>query len=222
MKLLGKRSVAATLVIFLNAAIYGLCFILIVALVFMLTGSNVAVWIGSDGGVSIEGPGPNTSMMIPVSLALESQTHHAEAPALGIANAQLQDIRGSLRFPPRPGPLLVANWLIGVGFLLGVLWLLIQLRALFRTLRDDRPFLQANATRIQRIGWAVIVGEIARATIVFFESHYALTHFLADGLRLEAYPRLNVLALINGVMILVAAEVMRRGVNLSEDQSLTI
>jgi hypothetical protein len=102
------------------------------------------------------------------------------------------------------------------------LWVLGQLRAVFRTLRDGQPFVPANATRIRRVAIGVIAGELAPASIVFFENYYAMTHFAADGLRFNAQPDLNLFAIVDGLIILVIAEVFRAGTRLAEDQSLTV
>ena len=51
---------------------------------------------------------------------------------------------------------------------------------------------------------------------------YARSHFVADGLRFDAWPRLDMYAVICGLIILVIAEVFRAGTRLDEDQSLTI
>jgi hypothetical protein len=101
-------------------------------------------------------------------------------------------------------------------------WVLGLLRAVVRTLRDGQPFVRANATRIRWIGVAVIVGEFVRCGIVFFENYYPMAHFSADGLRFEAWPDLNILAIIHGVIIVVIAEVFRAGTRLDEEQSLTV
>ena len=97
-----------------------------------------------------------------------------------------------------------------------------QLRAIFRTLRDGQPFVPANATRLRQIAFAVIGGELARAAFALFENYYAMTHFVAEGLRFDARPDLNVLAVLNGLIILVVAEVFRVGTHLDEEQSLTV
>ena len=52
-------------------------------------------------------------------------------------------------------------------------WLIDQLRALFRTLRDGQPFAAANAVRVRRIAWVVILGEIARTSVNLWENFYA-------------------------------------------------
>jgi hypothetical protein len=188
----------------------------------MVIGSNVALQIGPDGSPSIGGLDPTVKMAIPVSFSVDARTHRVMAPSLGIKDVQIQDVRGSLRFPPQRGAFYVANWVLVVGLLALALWVLGQLRALFRTLRDNQPFLPANAIRIRRIAWAVILGEIARSAIVCFENYYAMTHFYADGLRFNARPDLNVFAIVNGLIVLVIAEVFRAGARLDEEQSLTI
>ena len=91
-----------------------------------------------------------------------------------------------------------------------------------RSKRAGRPFVAANATRIRRIGFVIIASELAWSAIVFFESYYAMTHFSADGLRFDASPDINVLAILSGLIILVIAEVFRAGTRLDEEQSLTV
>ena len=69
---------------------------------------------------------------------------------------------------------------------------------------------------------SVIVGELVRAAVMYFESYYAMAHFSAEGLRFEARPDLNLFAIMLGLIILVIAEVFSAGTLLDEDQSLTI
>jgi hypothetical protein len=84
------------------------------------------------------------------------------------------------------------------------------------------PFVPANATRIRWIAFAVIVGEFARAAIIYSTNSYATTHFSASGLRFDSRPDLNVVTIVHGLIILAIAEVFRTGTRLDEDQSLTI
>jgi hypothetical protein len=92
----------------------------------------------------------------------------------------------------------------------------------FRTLRDGQPFVAANATRLRRIAYAVIAGEVARAVLAYAGMRYAMTHFSVQGVRFEARPDLNVVAIICGLIILVIAEVFREGTRLDEEQALTV
>jgi hypothetical protein len=220
MKAIGKGSLASFLAILLNVGWYGVACVLAVALVVGVLGLDIAVQMGPEGSPSLEGPG--VKMAIPVSFTVDTDTHRITAPSLGIGEAQIQSARGTLGFRPRKGTFRVANLAIVIAMLALAMWVLGQLRAVFRTLRDGQPFVPANTTRIRRIAWAVIIGEIARSAVVFFENYYVMTHFQADGLRFSAHSEFNVFAIINGLIILVIAEVFRAGTRLDEEQSLTV
>ena len=221
MKALGKGSLSSFLVILVNAAWYLVALALAVTVLFLIAGSQVGVQLDAGGAPSVE-IGPHVMMSIPVSFSVDPQTHTVTAPSLGIEQAQLRDVRGALKFIPQRGTFFVGNAVLAVGMLALALWVLGQLRALLRTLRDGKPFAPANAVRIRRIAWAAIFGELARSALVFFENHYAATHFLSEGLHFGARPEVNVLAIVNGLIILVVAEVFRIGARLDEDQSLTV
>jgi hypothetical protein len=109
-----------------------------------------------------------------------------------------------------------------VAVLALIMWVLGQLRAVFHTLRAGRPFVAANATRIRRIAYAVIVAEVARSLLAYVGMRYAMTNFAVQGVRLEARLDVNWVALVCGLIILVIAEVFREGTRLDEEQSLTI
>jgi hypothetical protein len=131
-------------------------------------------------------------------------------------------VRGSIRFPTQSRSLFLGAALLLSAVLSLALWVLGQLRAVFRTLRAGQPFVAANATRIRRIAFAVILEETGRAALVFITNYYASTHFVAEGLRFDARPDYNIMAIFYGLIILVIAEVFRAGTRLDEDQSLTV
>jgi hypothetical protein len=193
----------------LNAAWY------FVAVALVLTTCIVAVspWmhLGDSGRIDI-----------PVSFDVDTRAVQVSAPALGVRAAEIQHVRGSMSFPP-PSRASIAGPMALVAVMLAfILWALSQLIAVFRSLRDRQPFLPDNATRIRRIGYAVIAGELARAALIFSANSYAMTHFSAEGLRFDARPDLNLFAIVHGLIILAIAEVFRVGTRLNEDQSLTI
>ena len=218
MRVLGRWSVASLLTILVNVA-SGL-----VALALVLTAVMLVLAPVVQGPVEVSAGwiGVGTKMTIPVSFSVDARTHRVTAPSLGVEDAQLQDVRGLLAFPVRRGAYLYGNMvLLAIMFALA-LWVLGNLRAVFRTLRDGRPFVRANATRIRTIAWLFIIGELARAAMVFFQNYYAMTHFSADGLRFDAPLDLNFTAIVDGLIILVIAEVFRAGTRLDEEQSLTV
>jgi hypothetical protein len=193
-------------------------------------------------------PLPNMRLTIPVSFSVDPAIVRV-TPAPGVAAQSGRDdgvrigsggfalevgrdartrrepqirVRGSLRFPTESRLLFVGTAALLAVFLAFVLWVLRQVRGVFRTLRAGTPFVADNARRLHRIAFAVIIGEVARATIVFVENYYAMTHFSAEGLRFDARPDFNILAVFSGLIILAIAEVFRAGTRLDEDQSLTV
>ena len=218
MRAMGKGSIASFLTVLLNIA-WG-----VVALGLALTALLLVVSPFVEGPMEVDASlmAVGSNMTIPVSFSVDARTHRVTAPSLGIEDAEIRDVRGSLRFPARWGAFLVGNAILVILMFGLVLWVLGQLRAVFRTLRDGQPFVPANATRIRWIAYGVIAGELARSVLVFFENYYAMTHFAADGLRFDVRPDLNVFAIICGLIILVIAEVFRAGTRLDEEQSLTV
>ena len=187
MRVLGRASVASFLTVLVNVA-WGL-----VALGLVLTPLMIVLAPVVEGPVEVSAGwvGVGTRMTIPVSFSVDARTHRVTAPSLGVEDAQLQGVRGLLQFPSRRGAFFVANVVLVTLMFALSLWVLGTLRAVFRTLRDGRPFVRANATRIRSIAWLVIIGELARSAFVFFENYYAMTHFSADGLRFDARPDFN-------------------------------
>jgi hypothetical protein len=137
-------------------------------------------------------------------------------------NVHLEQARSTLRFSPRSRLFVAGTACLLIAALSLILWVLLQLRAVFRTLRAGQPFVPDNAIRIKRIGFAVIVGEAARVLLVFTGMHYAATHFAIQGLQLEVRPDLNLIVIVCGFILLAIAEVFRAGTRLDEEQSLTI
>lgn len=108
------------------------------------------------------------------------------------------------------------------AMLLIALWVVAQLRGLFRTMSESHPFAPGNALRVQRVGWAVILTEPVRAVMGSGANAFAQANFVGDGLRFVTDINLNLGTIFAGFVILVIAEVFRAGTRLDEDQSLTI
>ena len=206
---MGKASISSLLVVVLNVAWYIVAFSMVLAV-----GIAVLSAFHDIGGGELD---------IPVSFSVDAGALPVRAASLGVEGAQIERVRGSLIFSPPPGASLVAPALFGVALMCAVVLLVLgQLRAVFRTLRDGRPFVPANATRLRWIGFAVIAGELARTAGIYAANSYVMTHFSAPGLRFDARPDLSILTIVHGLIILAIAEVFRTGTRLDEDQSLTI
>jgi len=207
---MGKSSLASFLTAVLNVAWY----VTLIGIVLGVCLLVVSPWV--------DPPRIEVGLAMPVAFSLDAATHRVTAPALGVEEGRIQGISGSLRFSPRSSQIVAGSALLLIIMLAFVALVLWQLRAVFRTLRDGQPFVPANATRIRRIAWALIFGELARASLVYFASDYAMMHFTADGLRFEARPDLSLFTIVCGMIVLVIAEVFRVGTRLDEDQSLTV
>jgi hypothetical protein len=205
---MAKASIPSFLMAVLNVAWYAVAIALAVTACLVV----VSPWVDLR----------DAQIDIPVSFNVDGRTVQVSAPTLGVDAAEIQHVRGSMSFAP-PNRVAVAGPLALVVVMLAlVLWALGQLTAVVRTLRDRRPFAPDNAIRIRRIGYAVILGELARTALVFSANSYAMTHFSAQGLRFDARPDLSIFAIVHGLIIVSIAEVFRAGTRLDEDQSLTI
>jgi len=209
MKAMGRRSVSSLLAALVNLAWY----LVAISLVGMLVLAVIPLFTDLS----------STQMDLPVSFSVDTGTLRGMASG-DVAKAHIANARGSgnLKFPPPSALVLVTTAVLAAASLAIALWVLTQLRAVFRSLRDGHPFVAANATRIRWIGYAVIIGEVTRSLVTFGANSYARSHFGVDGLRFDTWPMVNVYAFIYGLIILVIAEVFRAGTRLDEDQSLTI
>src|SRR5215216_3396342 len=89
---------------------------------------------------------------IPVAMIVDSARLHVSAPSLGVAGASLDDVTGTLKFAPGSRASLAVPFLTVIVMLVIGIWVLHQLRALFRALRDGNVFAPANARRVHRVG----------------------------------------------------------------------
>jgi hypothetical protein len=136
--------------------------------------------------------------------------------------AELVDGVGSVRLLRLPWPELAG--LLAASMLRGLLWLpvLYQLRKLLGALSAGRPFVRENADRLRRLGWTVILMELALAAIRFGEAAYVAARFQRPGLQLGMVVDLPLVGLFVGAALLVAAEAFRRGAQLEEEQAFTV
>lgn len=150
----------------------------------------------------------------PVAWALEGDGSRAARIVHGV---------GAVRFQRLPWPDLAV--LLAASMLRLLLWLpvLQQLRKLLGALSVGRPFVWENADRLRKLGWVLILVELALAALRMAEGLYVAWQFRRPGLELWPF-RLDLpfAGLFVGVALLVAAEAFRRGAQLEEEQALTV
>jgi hypothetical protein len=208
MKAVGERSIASFIRFVLGAAWW-----LVLVSITLLTGLLVLSLI-----VNLEGE--SLTMKLPVALELNAAVQ--DSGASEYPDGRLEKLRGNLRFPIRQGAFLSGSIFLIVLLLGFLLWVLTQLRRIFQSLSRGQLFIAENARRIRWVGFAVIFGEFARAAMLYFFSYYTSRHFTANGVRFVAAIDFNASTIVDGLAILVIAEVFREGTRLHEDQSLTI
>jgi Protein of unknown function (DUF2975) len=210
MKVVGTRSLSSFVTALITVGWY--CAMVLLALSVCLLA--VAPWV--------DPPRVEVGLAVTTAFTIEPETHPVTNSPSNVENVHLDDTWGSLRFSPRGSGVVAGAALVLIGALAMIVWILGQLRAVFRTLRAGQPFVAANAVRIRRVAYAVIGGELARAALSYAGMRYATTHFTLQGVRFEARPDINIVVIVCGLIILVIAEVFREGTRLDEEQSLTV
>jgi hypothetical protein len=181
-------------------------------------GLDVGVQIGPDGEPNFVA-GSAAQMVLPVAFELDAGAAHVTS--LDRRNSgTIEHASGTLRLTtPDRAWLAMTAAAVMVGL---TLWILAELAALCRSVRDGQPFAPRNAVRIRRLALAFVLAEVSRAAVVYAAHAYVAAHFAGDNLRLTASPRIDALPIVSALILLVLAEVFRTGTRLDEDQSLTV
>ena len=206
MRVLGKRSIASFVKFILDTVWWAIAISLALLLILLACSTF------------LELRGNNLTMSVPVAVQLDNPIHSVGSEV----SAHFEKLRGDLRFPARKGTFLFGSIALVVLMFGYVLWIVTQLRHVFRSLSQGSPFALANARRIRWVGFAVVFGEFGRTAIIYFWSYYTSLHFKADGLHFGAAVDINPITIVGGLAILAIAAVFQEGARLQEDQSLTI
>jgi len=186
--------------------------------ILMLAGLNVGVQIGPRGEPNFV-VGNGAQMVLPVAFELDP----------GAARVTTADRRNSGEIERAAGLLRLSTpdrrWIAiaaATAAMALILWILAELAALCRSVRDGQPFAPRNAVRIRRLALALVLGEVCRLAVVYGAHAYAAAHFAGEHLRFTSSTRLDLPGLVSALILLVLAEVFRTGTRLDEDQSLTV
>ena len=208
MRVLGKRSLASGIKILLDIA-YGL-------MIFAAALAALAIIPMSFLDT------PDATITQPVHFELVDGAYRIDSLKWDIQSAELLEAQGKLRVEGISRTYLLVG--LATAALLAVFAAIVlrKLRAVFRTLKEGEPFVPANVGRIRFVGVAVLITELARAMWVFWNSVYLRWHLDLEGIRLRSEFDLHGLTILGGLLVLVIAEVFRVGVQIKEDQELTI
>jgi serine phosphatase RsbU (regulator of sigma subunit) len=205
MKLLGRWSLASFMKLVIDVSYYLLLVIgpVLVAIVLWLL-----LTPGHNGSTQFEMP--VRFQLDPASHALVTARHDIQAVAITQAHGMLQVRGGFSNFG--------WAWLLYGIVLLGiVLFVLNRLRAIFRTLRDQNPFVALNASRIQMIGIVLVVGALVDAGLGGWYAEQVTKGISLTGVTLEADWSVNTWGIFSGLILLMLAEVFRLGADMKGD-----
>jgi hypothetical protein len=208
MKAIGKSSLASGLKVALD-------------IFWFLTIAGLCISVGlAVLGVTTHGKTPGR-MNIPVLAEIDPGCYSISAPDFGISGAELQDVEAELRFRPSGKLLVLFAGYLAAAFGI-VLVVLFQLRRIMATLAAGSPFVAANAWRIRFIGWAVIIGEVVSSSVEMLGQVIIKNSFQATGITFQWTYNMSVQTLFWGFVLIALAEVFRLGVEMREEQSLTV
>lgn len=207
MKALGRASISSVLKFTLDVAWYATIVFAIVVAVDVLGGL-----VGSSVG----------RLDLEVRFELDPGSYRVASEAYGVEQAFITDAVGKLVL----GSSDVTVPLVYLGLL--IVWIgaglaiIYQLRQVFRSLVAGEPFVRANGTRIRFIGLVIILMEILKMVILWRFSLFVRNNFTIEGLTLSVTPRPDLGVILLGLVVLVIAAVFRQGIELREEQELTV
>lgn len=203
MRILGKRSLAATLkflvdLMYYLVVVFGL-FIIAIAVVFpLLTGAKFT----TD---------------IPVRFELDREAYSVTSPKLGVEGAEIIKARGDLHVEGgKLGTRAQELLLVGIGVAITLL-ILRRLRAILGTLKRGTPFVHVNVSRIRGIGFLIIALEIVGAALTAWWSFEVTSQLQATGLRFQTGVNISGRTILTGLILIVLAEVFRMGAEMKGD-----
>jgi hypothetical protein len=205
-----RRSLSAVVKFLLDASWYFVALALGLAVCLLLL-----VTFSQPGQIQLD-------LGIPVTFEMTLRADGPPVQPVAVEQARIEKGSGTLIVPIDQGGVLYATVTTLIVLLTIGLWILGQLCAVFRTVRDGKPFTAANVRRIRWVGVGVILGEFVASGSAFFGNSYAASHIVWDGVQFGGIPIVSPTGIMHGLVILAIAEVFRTGTRLDEDQSLTI
>jgi hypothetical protein len=148
----------------------------------------------------------------PASHAIVISRHDIQAVSITQAHGTLQ-VSGQVS---RMG-IAWAGWGYGIILMAVVLFVLNRLRAIFRSLKGENPFVSLNASRIRKIGIVLILGELANTWFGAWYAEQVTREISVAGLTLNADWSINSWVIFSGLILITLAEVFRLGADMKGD-----
>ena len=107
-------------------------------------------------------------------------------------------------------------------FVAGFLWGLHHLRKFFRTVKDGHPFHPDNPRRIKFIGCLIAAWGPVSGIIMYIQGKIVAGKISVPGIAQEIHLDIGPEYIFLGLVIIVIARILEIGVNLQQEQELTI
>jgi hypothetical protein len=208
MKLLGRWSLASLMTFVISASYYFLISVLSVGLI-------ITSWVARRSGQNV-----SLNLEVPVRFELDRATHPFVTARHDVQAVSIVRAHGTLQFTAWASSILGVAWpgLVFAVITLGVvLFVLNRLRAIFRSLSDQNPFVVANASRIRMIGIVLVLGQLARAGPLAWFAGRITREISVKGLTLKGDMSINTWVIFAGVILVMLAEVFRLGAEMKGD-----
>jgi hypothetical protein len=207
MKLLGRWSLASFIKLVIDVPYY---FLLVVLPVIFAIALWLALTPGHSGSVQIG---------IPVRFQLDPTTHPIVISRDDIQAVSITQAHGTLQVSGQVSRMGIAwaGWGYGIISMGVVLFVLNRLRAIFRSLKGENPFVSLNASRIRMIGIVLILGELANTWFGAWYAERVAREISVAGLTLNADWSINSWVIFSGLILITLAEVFRLGADMKGD-----
>jgi serine phosphatase RsbU (regulator of sigma subunit) len=206
MKVVGRWSLASFMKIVIDVPYYFL--LVVLPIVFALALGMVLT--GHSGSVQLE---------TPVRFELDPGSHPFVTSEHDIEDVSISQAHGTLLFRGGSSRMGIAWTGLGYGIIsMGVaLFVLNRLRAIFRTLRDQNPFIAVNVSRIRMIGVVLVMGPLVSTGVSAWYAERVTREISVAGLTLNADWSVNTWVIFSGLILLMLAEVFRLGADMKGD-----
>jgi len=155
-------------------------------------------------------------------LARQAEGARQSKPDSGTGPFSLVDARGELRYSePALTPVLV-YWSHHVVLFGALIYGLLLLRRILATVAEGRPFHPTNPTRLNRLGWIIVVTGVLAPISQFFFGVWFLARYPVTGIPLSPSVEVFEEWVFAGLLVLVLAAIWKEAVGMAEEQSLTV
>ncbi len=117
---------------------------------------------------------------------------------------------------------LIINKLSQLFYLFIIGFILLQIRGLAKSILDDKSFGKPNISRLRRIGHAIIILGVIHPLINRYLAALAEDYVTISGLELWPYTYIDWSYYVLGLVFLLIARVFKKGIELREENALTI